>query len=132
MTEKMKSIRTPYAYARGLGSAKDGAKHWWMMRIAAVPMIPLFIYFLTQINHLCARDRAEFANWVAQPATSVALIVFILCSFYHACFGVEEIIIDYVPSQGQKAVALLLNKMFFFGLGVASLYAVLAISFGVA
>jgi succinate dehydrogenase / fumarate reductase membrane anchor subunit len=109
---------------------KDCTKHWWMLRLASLPLIPLFFYFLTQKEHLAARNRMEFVNWVKQPLPAGALLVFIACAFYHAQLGMEEIIEDYIPAPGQKKAALLVNKLFFSGLGLASLYAVLAINFG--
>jgi succinate dehydrogenase / fumarate reductase membrane anchor subunit len=101
-----------------------------MQRLTSLPLIPLFFYFLTQTEHLAARDRMAFVNWVKQPLTAAALVVFILCAFYHARLGMEEIIEDYIPAPGQKSAALILNKMFFFGFGLAALYAVAMIFLG--
>jgi succinate dehydrogenase / fumarate reductase membrane anchor subunit len=109
---------------------KDCTKHWWLLRLASLPLIPLFFYFLTQTEHLAAKDRMEFVTWVKQPFPAAALIAFIVCAFYHARLGMEEIIEDYIPSAGQKAAALLVNKIFFFGLGLAAVYAVVVIRFG--
>jgi succinate dehydrogenase hydrophobic membrane anchor protein len=109
---------------------KDCTKHWSMLRLTSLPLIPLFFYFLTQAEQLTAKDRLEFINWVKQPITSMALLVFIVCAFYHACLGMEEIFEDYISSAKLKAASLLINKIFFFALGLASLYAVAAIYFG--
>ncbi|MFH1159067.1 MAG: succinate dehydrogenase, hydrophobic membrane anchor protein [Pseudomonadota bacterium] len=130
MTEKTHSLRTDLGRARGVGSAHDGTEHWSMLRIAAIPMVPLFLYFLTQLDHLTSRNRAAFTEWLHNPVPAIAVILFIMCAFFHGSRGVEEIIVDYVPNEKYKIPSLLLNKMFFFGLGLASVYAVLAISFG--
>ncbi len=130
MTEKTHSFRTDLNRARGIGSAKDGVEHWSKLRIAAIPMVPLFIYFLTQIDHLTTRNRAAFVEWLQEPVPAIAVILFIVCAFFHGSLGVEEIIIDYVPNEKYKIISLIVNKMFFLGLGFASIYAVLAISFG--
>ncbi|MCK4946400.1 MAG: succinate dehydrogenase, hydrophobic membrane anchor protein [Alphaproteobacteria bacterium] len=130
MTEKTHSFRTDLNRARGIGSAKDGVGHWSKLRIAAIPMVPLFIYFLTQIDHLTTRNRAAFVEWLQEPVPAIAVILFIVCAFFHGSLGVEEIIIDYVPNEKYKIISLIVNKMFFLGLGFASIYAVLAISFG--
>jgi succinate dehydrogenase / fumarate reductase membrane anchor subunit len=109
---------------------KDCTKHWWLQRLSALPLIPLFFYFLGQTEHLAAKDRMEFVNWAKQPVPAAALLLFILCAFYHARLGMEEIIEDYIPDPAQKTAALLVNKVFFFGLGLASFYAVTMIRFG--
>jgi len=130
MTEKKHSFRTDLNHARGVGSAKDGIENWSKLRITAILIVPLFIYFLTQLDHLTARNRAAFVEWLQEPIPAIAVILFIVCAFFHGSLGVEEIIIDYVPNEKYKIMSLIANKMFFLGLGFASVYAVLAISFG--
>ena len=75
-------------------------------------------------------ERMEFISWLKQPFTTFAVVLFIVCSFYHACLGVDEIVEDYVSAKSLRVLSLGLNRMFFFGLGAAALYATLAISFG--
>lgn len=130
MTEKKHSFRTDMNHARGVGSAKDGVEHWSKLRIAAIPIVPLFIYFLTQLDYLTTHNREVFIEWLQEPIPAIAVILFIICAFFHGSYGVEEIIVDYVPTEKYKIISLIANKMFFFGLGLASTYAVLAISFG--
>ena len=42
----------------------------------------------------------------------------------------EEIIVDYIPAEKQRAAALLVNKAFFSILGIAAVYAALTLHFG--
>jgi len=109
---------------------KECTKHWLTQRLASLPLIPLFFYFFTQLERMTSRNRLEFIDWVRQPVTAAALLIFIACAFYHARLGVDEIVADYLPAPKRKAAALLANKIFFSVLGIACLYAVLAISFG--
>lgn len=109
---------------------KGAARHWLFLRAASLPLAPLFFYFIMQMEYLTTTSRMGFIGWVAQPATTTALVVFILCSFFHGCLGVEDIIEDYIPPEGGKRLAKLANKAFFIILGLACLYAVLTISFG--
>ena len=39
----MTDLRTPLARARGLGSAREGVKHWWAQRLTAIALIPLVL-----------------------------------------------------------------------------------------
>ena len=105
-------------------------KHWSIMRLAAMPLVPLFIYFVGQSEFITTKSRPVFITWVKEPLTTAALLLFIACAFCHARLGMEEIIIDYVPSKNAQALSLWINKLFFFALGAACVYAVLAISFG--
>ena len=104
-----------------------GRGHWLMLRLASMPLLPLFVYFLAHITEVTASSRGEFIHWLKQPGAATAVILFILCAFIHGCLGVEEIIIDYVPSDRAQRASLLLNKIFFFGLGAACLYAVMTL-----
>lgn len=123
------SIRTPLARARGLGSAHSGTHHWWMQRVTAIAMIPLALFFLSQLPQITAADYSEFLIWMKQPLTSIAMLLFIICGFYHGSLGLQVIIEDYVHSEGNKIALLLLNKLAFLFLGFACVYAVVYINF---
>ena len=53
------SIRrgTALGQVRGLGSAKEGAHHWWVQRLTAVSNLLLFAWFLTSIFTLPTLDH---------------------------------------------------------------------------
>lgn len=104
-------------------------KHWLITRITSLPLAVLFIYFITQGEYLTTRVRMEFISWLQKPMVTGAAIIFIICAFWHAALGIEEIIIDYVPSKKTQTTTLWLNKIVFLILGVACLYAVCEISF---
>ncbi|MBU6474417.1 MAG: succinate dehydrogenase, hydrophobic membrane anchor protein [Alphaproteobacteria bacterium] len=109
---------------------KPNVKHWTLQRLTAVPLVFLFFYFIWQGGFIATKSREVFVGWVKEPLTAGALALFIVCGFWHASFGVGEIIIDYVPSPRAQKAALLLSKLFFLLLGLACLYAVLAIKTG--
>lgn len=128
--QKTSSIRTPVGRARGLGSARDGVHHWLMSRISAIAIIPAGLYLMSCLDCLVAPDYAAFVSWMSLPFTAIAMLVFIVASFHHACLGVQVVIEDYVHSEGRKVVLLLLSRLFFFFLGFACVYAVIYINFG--
>lgn len=130
MTHNNDSIRTPLGRARGLGSAREGAHHWWMQRASSVALIPLCLFFLMQFDRIVTTDHAAFIAWAAEPCVAVGLLLFIVTAFYHAALGIQVIVEDYVHGEGAKIAVLLLNKIFFFFLGVAAVFAVIRISFG--
>lgn len=103
--------------------------HWKLTRITSVPLALLFFYFLAQAEYLASRSPAVLISWIKAPFNTFALLVFVVCGFWHAQLGMEEIIIDYVSSDRRQKLCLCLNKLFFFVLGAACLYATLAISF---
>lgn len=129
--EKSPSIRTPLGRARGLGSAKDGTHHWWVQRVSALAMIPSLVYLLVQLPQIVQHDHGAFVYWLQQPLPALSLAVFIAAAFYHAALGVQVIIEDYIHAEGQKIVLLLINKFSFLFLGIAALYALVRLHFGI-
>lgn len=129
--QKEQSLRTPLGAARGLGSAKDGTHHWIMMRVTSVALVPLCLYFVFQAQYYLPEPGlyTSLIVQLADPLTSVLMVLFILCGFYHACLGVQTIIEDYVHCACMRTGLLLANKIGFFALGVVSIYALLYISF---
>ena len=35
--------------ALGFGAAKEGVRHWWMQRLAAIALVPLGIWFAASV-----------------------------------------------------------------------------------
>jgi succinate dehydrogenase / fumarate reductase membrane anchor subunit len=131
MTDQNKpSLQNPLGRARGLGSAKDGTHHWMMQRLTAFAMIPLTLFMAYALHQITAANYTTFVVWITQPMVAIALILFVLISFYHAALGLQVIIEDYVHTPGLKILILIFNKLFFFTLGVACLYAIVAINAG--
>ena len=124
------SMRTPLGMVRGLGSARDGTHHWWMQRVTAISNIPLIIFLIVfVISHLGA-SRAEMVASVANPLVAILLAFTMISVLWHMRLGLQVVIEDYVHGHGTKLAALLANSFFTAALGVAALYAILKMSFG--
>lgn len=126
MSKQSSPLRSPLKRARGLGSAHSGVHHFWVLRISSLAIIPLSIWFLVMlITVLIGADRAGVANWMASPLNALLLAALIVSMFLHARLGIQEIILDYVPHEGKKIAAFLLNNVLIYGFGAASLLAIL-------
>ena len=124
------SMRTPLGMVRGLGSARDGTHHWWMQRVTAISNIPLIIFLIVfVISHLGA-SRAEMVASVANPFVAILLALTMISVLWHMRLGLQVVIEDYVHGHGTKLAALLANSFFTAALGIAALYAILKMSFG--
>ena len=124
------SMRTPLGMVRGLGSARDGTHHWWMQRVTAISNIPLIIFLIAfVISHLGA-SRAEMVASVANPFVAILLALTMISVLWHMRLGLQVVIEDYVHGHGTKLAALLANSFFTAALGIAALYAILKMSFG--
>ena len=137
-----KSMRTPLARARGLGSAKDGVHHWWMQRLTAVILALLTPWFLWQMAFLphmhchysgafssCSWPFPEVRALFREPSHALPLLAFVLALFWHAKLGLQVVIEDYVHTRWME-IALQVAMTFACALGaLASVFAIMRIVF---
>jgi succinate dehydrogenase / fumarate reductase membrane anchor subunit len=126
----MAGMRTPLGKVRGLGSAKDGTGHFWRMRLTSVALIPLTLFFIGFVIALNGAGYAEVRAAISQPLVALMLALFVLVSLDHMRLGMQEIIEDYIHSEGQKVVLLMLNIFFCFAVGAITVFALLKLAFG--
>lgn len=124
-------FKTPLKRARGLGSAKSGAHHWWLVKVTSVMLIPLTLWFFFSLMHIVATggDYQMALDWVKKPYNSLLLVIFLGTNFYHAGLAGQEIIIDYVPNHKVQVPAALFYRLFCYGIGALSIFSVLYITF---
>lgn len=126
----MNDMRTPLSKVEGLGSAKDGTTHFWHQRVTAVANVFLISFFVILIVALQGGDHKDVVETLANPLVGVLMVLVILSSVYHMKLGMQVIIEDYVHGEGAKLLALMGNTFFSVFIGLASVFAVLKISFG--
>lgn len=124
------SMRTPLSRVRGLGSTKSGTEHFWYQRLTSIANIPLFLFFVISIVILAGADHAAFIAYLSNPIVAITMLLMVLSGIYHMYLGMAVIIEDYVHSEGLKVISLLGNNFFSFAVGMASVFAILKISFG--
>lgn len=126
------SARTPLARARGLGSAHEGAGHWWLQRLTAAALVPLGVWFAAGCVRLAGLGHGEFTALVADPLNAVLLLLFLGAGLYHGWLGARVVVEDYVASPGRRVALLaLLAGAGWLAAAVAGL-AVLRIALGAA
>ena len=122
-------MKTPLGTVLGLGSAKAGTEHWWLQRVTAIANIPLVTFFVIFILWHLGADRAALMASVKHPLIAIALALSFLSVLWHMRLGMQVIIEDYVHGAW-RLPCLLANLFFTIVLGIAALYAILALSFG--
>ena len=121
MTRQTKSMSTPLARARGLGSAKSGLHHWWHQRISAVAMVGLVSWMVILLFSLVEADYQTALNILAHPVNATVVVLFVAVGLWHASLGLKVVLEDYVANEGARLIAILAVKM------AASVTAILAI-----
>ena len=123
-------LRTPLSRARGLGSAKQGVHHWWAQRITAVALIPLVVWFAISLIMMSGADYAVVRAWIGSPVVMVLLTLTIVIGLHHGQLGMQEVVEDYVHSEGLKLALIVLLRFIAVFFGLAAIVAILRIGFG--
>ncbi|MHA6724088.1 succinate dehydrogenase, hydrophobic membrane anchor protein [Sphingomonas sp. RS2018] len=118
---------TELGRVRGLGSAKEGAHHWWHQRVTAGTNILLMLWFFLSIARMPTYEHADIVRWLSSPWGAVPMVLLILSVFYHFRLGLQVVIEDYQKDVSRIAMLLALN-VFTIGLGAIAIFSVLRIA----
>ena len=125
------SMRTPLGRVRGLGSAKSGTEAFWLQRMTAIASIPLTLAGLVLVISLTGRSFPAVKQIIGSPLVAVLMILFVVAIAIHMKIGVQIVIEDYVHDKTQKLTLVILNNFFAWAIGLACIFAIFKISFGV-
>lgn len=124
------NMRTPLKTARNLGSAKEGADHFWKQRVTGVANVVLGLFLVWLIASLVGADHATVKAKLANPIIALTLLALVVSGTLHMRLGMQTIIEDYVHGEAAKIVCVMLNTFFATAVALACTFAVLKISFG--
>ena len=123
-------LRSPLGQAYGLGTAREGAQAWWSLRMSAVALIPLTLWWVFEAVAHTGADYAGFVAWVREPITAILLILTLSVTLLHTAQGLQEVIEDYLHVEWAKIAGLIIVRFGCVVLAVAGIYSVLRIAFG--
>ena len=126
----MTDLRTPLARARGLGSAREGVKHWWAQRLTAIALIPLVVWFAISLVMLSGADYDIARAWIGSPLVMVLLILTIAIGLHHGQLGLQVVIEDYIHGDGWKLAFIVIVRFIAVVFGLAAIVAILRIGLG--
>jgi len=122
-------MRTPLKKVRGLGSAKGGTEHFWVQRLTAVALVPLFLFFIIFVIANAGASYEQVVGSLANPFVAVLMGLMIIAGLIHMRIGMQEIIDDYIHNEPLKLAALMANTFFAVLIGGLCLFAILKIAF---
>lgn len=125
---KSRSMQTPLAAVRGLGSAKSGLHHWWNQRMTAVAMVPLVIWMVSLCILMTGASYQDALAIASHPANATVLILFVAVGFWHAMLGLQVILEDYVAAEGLRLVLIVVIRMFAIALAALSILSILRVA----
>ena len=121
------SLRTPLSAAKGLGSATEGAHHWWAQRLTSVALVPLTVWLAFSIASFGNYNYAAVIAWMQSPVVAVALALLVVSLFYHAQLGLQVILEDYVRG-GLKVASLIMVNFACIALVFIGLFSIIKVS----
>ena len=124
------NMRTPLKNVHNLGSAKEGADHFWKQRVTAVANFFLAIWLVWLVVSLSGSDHATVKQAFSNPLVAIGLLLLMLSGTFHMRLGMQTVIEDYIRSEGVKVLLLILSTFFAVAIGLASTFAILKLSFG--
>ena len=122
------SLQSPVGRVLGLGSAGEGAAHWWSQRVTSVALVPLGLWFVFSLVRLPDLGYVTVAAWMAAPVNAVLLALLLGTTIYHSMLGVQVVVEDYVTHHGLKILTMLLLQFIHIVLAALGLFAVLRIA----
>ena len=131
MSLRNPQFRSAARRVRGLGAARSGTGHFIASRVTSVALLFLSVAFIAVVIGLLGRNHAAVVQILGSPLVAVLMLLFVGTTVYHMWIGMQEIIIDYVHEDGPKFAALIANSFFCVVIGVACVFAILKLSFGV-
>jgi succinate dehydrogenase / fumarate reductase membrane anchor subunit len=126
----MTSLETPRHRVEGLGAAHSGSRHFWRQRVTAVALVPLAIWFGIAVLGLIGTNEAAVLTFLTRPINAILMASFVVILLYHMSLGLQDVIDDWVQSNGAKIFLLLVMRAATIGVGAASLLALAKIAIG--
>ena len=124
------SLVSPLNKVIGLGSAKEGAEHWWMQRLSAVALIPLGLWFSFALGAMDQLDYSSVVEFVRYPVNSILLVLALITLTYHSQLGVQVVAEDYVHSSSLKIITIVAVSFAHILVAVAGIFAILKVALG--
>ena len=121
---------TPLAQARGLGSAHEGADHWWQERLSSVAVLVLLIWLAVSLLRLPDLSYGMVSGWLRDPVNAAAMMLLIVTSFWHGKLGLKVVIDDYVHEQGNRTILLILLDFAVYAGGALAIVSLLKVFLG--
>jgi len=122
------SLETPLHKVQGMGSSHSGVSHFWRQRVTAAALIPLSIWFGVSVLGLIGAHAAATLAFLSQPLNAILMAFFVVILLFHMALGLQVVIDDYVHSNGQKLVLMLLMRGFSIAVGATAMFALLRIA----
>jgi succinate dehydrogenase / fumarate reductase membrane anchor subunit len=113
--------------AVGMGSAKTGTEHHWMMMVSSVALLLLIPMFVFTFGAILGSSYEEVIAYYQRPFPAIVAILTMLVGFFHFRGGVQTLIEDYVHGLARK-VAIIGMICLSYGAAAFAIFAIVRIA----
>lgn len=113
----------------GLGSAHSGVGHWMSQRVTSIALIPLSLMFIFPFMGTVGADHGVMLQTYAHPYHALVAVMFFIVLCLHLYQGMQVVIEDYIHGHRKRIGLLIVNKLFWGGVGVTAAFAIAKIAF---
>ena len=115
---------TELGRVRGLGSAQEGAHHWWRQRVTAGSNLFFLAWFMISLTRLSGFDYASIRMWISSAWVAVPMILLVISTCWHARLGLQVLIEDYQHDE-TRIVTIVALEYFLAVIAVTAIFAIL-------
>lgn len=90
----------------GLGAAKSGVHHFWVMKVSSVALLGLIPLFVFTFGPMLGQPHDVVVAYFARPFPAIVAALTLVIGFRHFRDGVQVLIEDYVHGWMQRALIL--------------------------
>jgi len=90
--------------ASGMGSAKTGTEHHWLMMVTSVALLVLVPLFIFTFGSALGKPYEEVLAYYAKPWPAVIAALTFLVGFFHFSKGAQTLIEDYTHGTTRKGL----------------------------
>lgn len=112
---------------RGLGSAKEGAHHWWQQRVTAFGNLFLILWLIFSLLRLPDIGFETVRTWLQSPLVAVPMALIVINTFWHMKMGLQVVIEDYIHGAS-RIVSMAILHIWTFGAGGLALFSILKVA----
>ena len=88
----------------GMGAARTGVHHFWVMKVSSVALLGLIPLFVFTFGPMLGRPYEEVIAYFGRPFPAIVAALTIVVGFRHFKDGVQVLIEDYVHGWMQRAL----------------------------
>ncbi len=90
--------------ATGLGSAKQGTRHAWEMKVQSVALVVLIPLFVFTVGPMLGASHLEVIARFSRPLPALIVALTFVVGFLHFRSGVQVLIEDYAGGMTRTAL----------------------------